>query len=223
VTSVVTSSAELQELRAARVQERSDAVVGAAAVLAGGAVAAGRLLVRVSAPGVRLALEPPLVPHAVRPGRLVEAATRRGRAERLAARQAVEQAVAVLIPAVVARLTQLVPIGDLIKQSVDIDALVADVDIDAIAARIDIEGIIGRIDLGALAEEVIAAVDLPEIIRQSTGAMTSEGVRGARMQGIEADRAVERLVDRLRGRRRAKPDVAASTAEPQQLPTQEPQ
>jgi hypothetical protein len=220
---MVTSSAELQELRAARVQERSDAVVGAAAVLAGGAVGAGRLLVRVSAPGVRLALEPPLVPHAVRPRRLVEAATRRGRAERLAARRAVEQAVAVLVPAVVARLTELVPISDLIKQSVDIDALVADVDIDAIAARIDVEAIIARIDLGALAEEVIATVDLPGIIRQSSGAMTSESVRGARMHAIEADRAVERLVDRFRGRRKATPDTATPTDPPITPPAQEPQ
>ena len=207
-----------------RLHERSDAVVGAAVVLAGGAIGAGRLLVRVSAPGVRVALQPPLVPHALHPARLVEAATRRGRAEREAARQAVEQAVALLIPAVVARLTQLVPIADLIKQTVDIDALVADVDVDAIAARIDIESILARVDLGALAEEVIAAVDLPGIIRQSTGAMTSEGVRGARMQGIEADRAVERLVDRLRVRRRAAPEVAPPASETTpEPPAQEPQ
>ena len=93
----------------------------------------------------------------------------------------------------------------LVEQRVDLNAIVAGVDIDAIAARIDIDAIIDRLDLGAIAEEVIAAIDLPEIIRESTGSMASETVRGARMQGIVADEAVGRAVDRLllrRGRRR---------------------
>lgn len=54
--------------------------------------------------------------------------------------------------------------------------------------------------------EIIEGVDLPEIIRDSTGALASDTVRGARMQGIAADEAVGRAVDRLllrRGRRTA--------------------
>jgi hypothetical protein len=93
----------------------------------------------------------------------------------------------------------------LVEQRVDLNAVVAGVDLDAVAARIDVEAIINRLDLGALAEEVIAAVDLPAIIRESTGSMANETVRGARMQGIAADEAIGRAVDRMllrRGRRR---------------------
>jgi hypothetical protein len=67
-----------------------------------------------------------------------------------------------------------------------------------------VNAVLARIDLVGIAEEVIDAVDLPEIIRESTGSMASETVRGARMQGIHADEAVGRAVDRIllrRGRR----------------------
>lgn len=89
----------------------------------------------------------------------------------------------------------------IVRERVDLDGIVATVDIDAIAARIDIDAVIARIDLVGLAEDVIAEVDLPEIIRESTGSMASETVRGVRMQGITADEAVGRAVDRFRLRR----------------------
>ena len=112
----------------------------------------------------------------------------------------------------------------LVQQRVDLDAVVAGVNLDDIARRLDVEAVIDRLDLTAivlnrvdldalvnavmaridlvgLAEEVIDAVDLPEIIRESTGSMASETVRGARLQGIHADEAVSRAVDRLLLRR----------------------
>ena len=45
-------------------------------------------------------------------------------------------------------------------------------------------------------------IDLPEIIRESTGSMASEVVRDVRMQSIDADVAIARIVDRLIRRRR---------------------
>jgi hypothetical protein len=96
----------------------------------------------------------------------------------------------------------------IVRERVDLDGLVSTVDIDAIAARIDIDAVIDRIDLVGLAEDVIAEVDLPEIIRESTGSMASETVRGVRMQGITADEALGRAVDRFRLRRsRRRPDL----------------
>jgi len=89
----------------------------------------------------------------------------------------------------------------IVRERVDLDGIVSTVDIDAVAARIDIDAVISRIDLVGLAEDVIAEVDLPEIIRESTGSMASETVRGVRMQGISADEAVGRAVDRFRLRR----------------------
>ncbi len=89
--------------------------------------------------------------------------------------------------------------------SVDLDAIIARVDIDTVASRVDVDAIIDRVDLVTIAQDVIGAIDLPEIIRESTGSIASETVRGVRMQGIAADEAVGRAVDRMllrRGRRR---------------------
>ena len=64
---------------------------------------------------------------------------------------------------------------------------------------------IARIDLAKLAEDIIASVDLPELIRESTGAVSSEAVREVRMRGISGDEAVGRVMERLRTRRRGTP------------------
>ena len=53
------------------------------------------------------------------------------------------------------------------------------------------------VDLVQVAEYVVTAIDLPEIIRESTGSVASEAVRGLRVQGVDADVAVARAVDRL--------------------------
>jgi hypothetical protein len=39
------------------------------------------------------------------------------------------------------------------------------VDPDAIVARVGVDAVIGRVDLAELAREVLAAIDLPEILR----------------------------------------------------------
>ncbi|MGW5074821.1 hypothetical protein [Rhodococcus sp. NPDC004095] len=85
---------------------------------------------------------------------------------------------------------------------VDLDAAAARIDIDAIARRIDIDAIIARVDLLGLANEVIDGVDLPQIIRDSTGSLSEEAVRGVRSQGMQADDAVAGFVGRLFGRDR---------------------
>lgn len=100
-------------------------------------------------------------------------------------------------------------------EHVDLDAAAARLDVEAVVARLDLTRIVldrvdldavvhtvlSHLDLVALAGEVIDGVDLPEIIRESTGSMASDTVRSARMQGIRADEAVERAVDRLLLRR----------------------
>jgi hypothetical protein len=63
-----------------------------------------------------------------------------------------------------------------------------------------VTAVVKRIDLAGMAEGVIAEVDLAEIIRQSTGSVASDTVRGVRMQGISGDEAVGRAVGRLRVR-----------------------
>ncbi len=101
---------------------------------------------------------------------------------------------------------------DAIVDRVDIDAIVDRVDVDAVAAKLDMDAVIDRIDIVGIARYVVDALDLPEIIRQSTGVMTSDAVREVRLQGIQADEMVGRAVDRLLLRRRARrTDVAGLT------------
>ncbi len=99
----------------------------------------------------------------------------------------------------------------------DLTALVLDrVDlarvVDGALDEIDLTALVmQRVDLVRVAEYVVDAIDLPEIIRESTGSVASEAVRGVRIQSIEADDAIGRTVDRLLRRRR--PRSRADSAE----------
>jgi hypothetical protein len=104
---------------------------------------------------------------------------------------------------------------DAIAKRIDVDAIVERVDIDAIVSRIDVDAIVERLDLVALAEEVVNGIDLPEIIRESTGSMASDVVRDARMQSIDADVVIARVVDRIIRRRSARRTDAPGEPESQ--------
>lgn len=85
---------------------------------------------------------------------------------------------------------------------VDLERVIRRVDIDAVAARLDLDAVVRRLDLIGLADYVVDGIDLPGIIRESSGSMASEVVRGVRMQGLDADEALSRAVSRLLPRRR---------------------
>lgn len=89
----------------------------------------------------------------------------------------------------------------IVREGVDLNALVATVDIDAVAARLDLDAVVARMNLSALAEDVISTLDLPEIIRESTSAVSSETIREVRMRGIAADQVVSGAASRLWSRR----------------------
>jgi hypothetical protein len=91
---------------------------------------------------------------------------------------------------------------DAVADRIDLDRVVERLDLDKIVARVDVDAVIDRVDLVALAEQVIADIDLPEIIRESSGSMASEVVRDVRVQSIEADERVAHIVDRLLRRKR---------------------
>jgi len=93
---------------------------------------------------------------------------------------------------------------DAVVRRVDLDAVAATLDVDAVVARADFDAVIDRIDVIGIVEEVLEVIDLPAIIRDSTGSMASETVRGARMTSITADDAISRAVDRALFRRRHK-------------------
>jgi hypothetical protein len=90
---------------------------------------------------------------------------------------------------------------DALASRIDIDAMAGRIDIDAIMRRVDIQAIVNQLDLPALTREVIDEVDVGEIIRESTGSITTETVDAIRYQGMNADRFVSRVVDRVLMRR----------------------
>jgi hypothetical protein len=85
---------------------------------------------------------------------------------------------------------------------VDIAAVIDRVDLDVVVATVDLDAVIDRIDVIGIVEEVLDVIDLPAIIRDSTGSMASETVRGARMTSITADDAIQKAIDRALFRRR---------------------
>ncbi len=202
----------------------------------------------IARPVLGIALRPPLVPSAWQPARVIEALQRRGQQERIRGGLAIERSLDLLVPVLVEQVLNHLDLNAIVKEHVDVEAIVAtvdldavvdrvdvdkiagrlnvdsvldridlnaivrervdlnavvrDVDIDAVAGRLDVYAVINRLDLAALAQQVIDAVDLPDIIRDSTGSMASEAVRGVRMQSIEADEAISRVIDRIFRRHR---------------------
>ncbi|HSK54877.1 MAG TPA: hypothetical protein VK908_06445 [Jiangellales bacterium] len=91
---------------------------------------------------------------------------------------------------------------DRVAARLDVDAVVARADLDGAVARVDVEAILDRVDLVGIAQEVVDGIGLPDIVRESTGSLATETVEEVRLQGMAADDAVARLVDRIRLRRR---------------------
>jgi hypothetical protein len=101
---------------------------------------------------------------------------------------------------------------DAVVARVDIDRVVDRVDVEAVATRIDLDALVARMDMGSIARRVLDELDLPAIMRESSGAMATETVDGIRQQGMNADRLVARLVDRAL--RRADPGRESASSVP---------
>ena len=174
---------------------------------------AGAALRRFTRPVIRIVLSPPGVPEVYHPSRRIAVIAGKGRVLRSGLTERSQQLLRDVIPLVVDAVLDQVDVTSLVLDRVDLESVIAEVDLDAVVARVDfdavvdrlpIDRVIDRIDLADLANQVIAEIDLPGIIRESSGAMASETVLGVRAQGIEADEWVNRMVDRvlLRQRRR---------------------
>jgi hypothetical protein len=123
-----------------------------------------------------------------------------------------------LVPVIADAIIERIDLTDLVLQQVDLDRIVNSaldgldltklvidrVDIDAIVAQADIEAVIDRVPIIPLANYVIDEIDLPQIIRMSTGGMASDAMNAVRVQGVGADRLVAGLADRVLLRRRTR-------------------
>ena len=104
----------------------------------------------------------------------------------------------------------------------DLPVLVRDhVDLDAVVETVDIDAILARIDLLGLATYIINGIDLPVIIRESTGGVTTEVLRGARQHSYEADQTVARVIDRVLLRHRVRDTQSLNGAVTPALPVPE--
>ncbi|HEX4697777.1 MAG TPA: hypothetical protein VH857_00285 [Actinomycetes bacterium] len=183
-----------------------------------------RSVVRAASPVVTVVLMPPLAGVGRWPLQRLRGYAARGRIERIAVQNAVTELVLALVPPVTDAVLDRLDLTAIVRERVDLDAVVTDVDInqiagsldldaiaagidvDAVAARLDVAKVIDGIDLATIARQVIDAIDLPEIVRESSGAMASDTVRGVRLRTVEADEQVSRVVDRLLGRHRPRPE-----------------
>jgi hypothetical protein len=132
-------------------------------------------------PVASVILRPPLVPRQVQPETWLVAMRRHGSAVRSELTPLVNQSVPAVAEAVMDR-----------------------IDVNKLVGKVDINAILANLDLSSIARQVIDEVDLPEIIRESSGAITSESVLGVRMQSIEADERLSRVVDKILLRRGAR-------------------
>ena len=171
--------------------DAADLAIGATAALCRAAAPPARLALRVArgTPGVRGAA------RALQDG---------GHALRVRAQVAVLAELEVLVPAVVDAVLDRLDLTGLVLRRVDLDRVAQALDVDAVVARADLDAAVGRVDLIGFAEYVVDGIDLPKIIRESSGSVASEGLRQVRLTSFEADRALAQFMDRVMLRRGAR-------------------
>jgi hypothetical protein len=82
--------------------------------------------------------------------------------------------------------------------TVDLTSLVLrNLDLDRVVDRVDVQRVIDRVDIVGVAENVIEELDVPEMIRESSGTLAADTIEGLRIQGMNADSSLTRLMDRL--------------------------
>ena len=85
-----------------------------------------------------------------------------------------------------------------ILSRLDLTQIVVDnVDVNKIAAAVNLEPIIDRVPITDIADYVIAEIDLPEVIRGSTGGIADQVMQAVRFKAISSDQSLARIVDRI--------------------------
>jgi hypothetical protein len=124
---------------------------------------------RFRAIAVAVVTEPPFVPRPLWPRTMADAAMAR-------------------VPELVGRLLDRLDITGLVIEHISVARIVE---------AIDFEAVLNSLNLSELAKKVVDDIDLPEMIRSSTGALASDTVVDVRRQTAHADDAVDRLVHRF--------------------------
>ncbi len=189
--------------------------------------AVGRSLAPVARSVWGLVSRPPLVPERLTVGYAVDRLTERGRAVRFATGEDLtvisDDSLDYVVPEVLARVLDRIDLTQLVLQRVDLERIVTEVldrlDLtELVLTRVDLAAVVNtavesvdlntlirtQVDVAGLAEEVIDEVDLPEIIRDSTSGVATVIVDSARISAVSGDELVNRWVDRILQRRKAR-------------------
>lgn len=116
---------------------------------------------------------------------------------------------------------------DAVLEEVDIDALLARVDINALLERVDIDRLLERVDVNELLDEIdldrlMAKIDvkdlaeragIPDIVRESTGALAGSAIDVFRRQVVALDTVIGATAFRLTGRNPASRPASPPTLE----------
>jgi len=84
---------------------------------------------------------------------------------------------------------------------VDVDEIVDGVDVDHLLDRVDVQAVVNRVDVGELAAEALDAVNIGDVIAESTASLGTEAIEEFRLQAMRADALVTRIADALLLRR----------------------
>jgi hypothetical protein len=109
--------------------------------------------------------------------------------------------VARLVPDLAAAIVERLDLAGIVS-AIPIDLIMEQIDVDAIVARVDVNRIMERVDIAPMASEVLDTVDIGQIVRESTGTVTGDIVDSARVQSMQLDTFVNRIVDTILLRRR---------------------
>ena len=172
----------------------AEVVVDAVLGLVGASIGVGLAVFRrVGEPVLRsrAVWRPVFLPTSLQPATLATAMARRGSRQRARTAEQVGLLLDQWTPALV----------ELVVSRLDLTSLVI--------RHVDIDEVIDAVDLVPVVEQVLAEIDLPAIIRDSSGSIASETVRGARMTGITVDEAITEAIQRRLFRRRAAPPVVS--------------
>ena len=146
------------------------------------------------------------------------------------ARSLIDGALDRLVPTLVEAIVSRVNITELVISRVDLRAVieaalnqldlteivVQRVDIDRIVAQANVEDVIDRVPMIQIADYIIEEIDLPQIIRESTGGIAMDAFTSTRLSAARTDDFVSRLVDALLLRRKGR-DL--DVADPDNSPT----
>jgi hypothetical protein len=97
------------------------------------------------------------------------------------------------------------PLFGAILSRVDLTEIVLNnVDVNAIVAQTQLDPIIDRIPMTEIADYVIEEIDLPTLVRESTGGVADDILGLLRFQALETDNFLSTVVDRVLFRKKTR-------------------